>query len=63
MGGYHTAESAGSKRRAAWRDDTAEVHTDKLVSRDLCSVADLPGSRISAHMSGDRTLTREICCL
>lgn len=47
MGGYHRAESAGSKRRAAWRDDTTEVHTDKLVSRDLCSVADLPGSRIS----------------
>ena len=47
MGGYHRAESAGSKRRAAWRDDTAEVHTDKLVSRDLCSVADLPGRTIS----------------
>ena len=47
MGGYHRAESAGFRRRAAWRDDAAEVHTDKLVSRHLCSVADLPGSTIS----------------
>ena len=44
--------------------DAAEVHSGKSVSRCLCSVTDLSGTRISQPTGvSSRTPKREICSL
>jgi len=47
-GGDNRAAGDDSQTRA-WDDYGAEVHTGKSVSRCVCSVMDIPGTKISAH--------------